>query len=89
MNPLIPQTATVISAAFSACAFTGCASHAEIKGTEPPYFMHREMVIQAVQQCEEAEMRPRVVYGYQTIQDRRVPVPIDVQCEPSAWRKSR
>ena len=87
MNPLIPQTASIISAIISVCGLAGCSS--QIANVQKPEFMPREMVIQASQQCEEAEMRPRVVYGYQSIQDRRVPVPIDVQCEPSAWRKSK
>lgn len=71
----------------TATALIGCSS--TIKGTEAPTFMPREMVIQAATQCEAADMRPSIVYGYQTVQDRRVPVPIDVQCEPSAWRKGK
>lgn len=68
-------------------ALVGCSS--TIKNLEDPAFMQRELVIQASQQCENADMRPRIVYGYQVIQDRRVAIPLDVQCEPSAWRKGR
>ena len=87
MNPLLPQLASLISAGIGICGLAGCSS--QLANVQKPEFMPREMVIQASQQCEDAEMRPRVVYGYQVVQDRRVPVPIDVQCEPSAWRKSK
>lgn len=71
-----------------AASLIGCSSQT-IKNLEEPAFMPREAVVQAAQQCEAADMRPRIVYGYQVIQDRRVSIPLDVQCEPSAWRKSR
>lgn len=67
----------------------GCSTATDIKNLEPASAMQRDEVIHASQQCEEADMRPRVVYGYRVVQDRRIPVPLDVQCEPSAWRKVR
>lgn len=70
-----------------AASLIGCST--PIQNLEPPTFMQRELVIQAAQQCEDADMRPRVVYAYTQVQERRIPVPIDVQCEPSAWRKVR
>lgn len=76
-----------IASALITLTIMGCSS--SIKNLEDPSFMQRELVIQASQQCEAADMRPRIVYGYQVIQDRRVAIPLDVQCEPSAWRKSR
>jgi hypothetical protein len=66
---------------------TACST--EIQNLEPAAAMRRDEVIMATQQCEDADMRPRVVYGYRVVQDRRVAVPIDVQCEPSAWRKGK
>jgi hypothetical protein len=76
-----------IYTSLTAATLIGCSS--SIANLPDPEFMQRELVIQASQQCEDADMRPRVIYGYQRIQDRRVPVPIDVQCEPSAWRKGK
>lgn len=71
------------------CSLTLGCSTPDIKNLEHPTFMPREQVIQASEQCEAADMRPRLVYGFQIVQDRRVSVPIDVQCEPSSWRKSK
>ena len=77
-----------IYTSLTALALIGCAGD-KIANVPTPEYMTRELVIQATQQCEDSEMRPRVVYGYTLVQDRRVPVPIDVQCEPSVWRTRR
>lgn len=55
-------------------------------GMGTPSYMTRAEVISATQECEQASMRPRVVYGQTTVNEKKVPVPIDVHCEPMVRR---
>lgn len=75
----------------AAVMLAGCGTTANqqppaIAGVDQPTFMQRQEVINATHECELAGMHPRMVYAYQTINQRRVPVPIDVYCEP-AYRR--
>lgn len=55
-------------------------------GMGTPTYMTRAEVISATQECDQANMRPRVVYGQATVNNKKVPVPIDVHCEPMVRR---
>lgn len=82
---------TVMIAAIAAAGLAGCSTTQPTKqdailGVDQPTFMQRTEVISATHECEAAGMRPRMVYAYQTIQGKRVPVPIDVYCEPAFRR---
>lgn len=51
-------------------------------GMGMPGYMSRQEVIAASTECEDAGMLPRIVYMQMTVLEKKVPVPIDVHCEP-------
>lgn len=51
-------------------------------GMGMPGYMSRQEVILANNECEDAGMRPRVLYMTMTVLEKKIPVPIDVHCEP-------
>lgn len=51
-------------------------------GMGMPGYMSRHEVILASTECEDAGMLPRVVYMTMTVLEKKIPVPIDVHCEP-------
>lgn len=74
------------SAVLAGCSSTSQPKQDTIVGVDQPTYMQRQEVITATHECEAAGMRPRMVYAYQSIQGKRVPVPIDVYCEPAFRR---
>jgi hypothetical protein len=77
-------------------SFTGCASkppevvkppekieNPVVPGNERMEKMERREVILAVQECEEADMKPFVEYVTQRTQFGKVLVPVNVHCTPT------
>lgn len=55
-------------------------------GMGRPGYITRAEVISATQECEQVGMRPRIVYATTDVQGKRIPVPVDVHCEPTPKR---
>lgn len=47
-----------------------------------PGYLSRQEVIHANQECEDAGMKSRIVYMSMTVLEKKIPVPVDVHCEP-------
>ena len=60
----------------------GCASKPPIVEDDAMNHMSRQEVINAVQECEDNEMRPQIMYTRDKWRNKSVVVPIDVQCTP-------
>lgn len=75
------------SLCFAALLLTGCAhniSNAVDHNFVSTSYMSRSDVIAATKECEAAGMRAKVLYVDATLQGKRIQVPHDVFCEPSA-----
>ena len=46
-----------------------------------PEEMAREEIIDSVRQCQEARMKPMIIYVYQTTEFGKIKTPINVHCE--------
>lgn len=51
-------------------------------GMGMPGYLSRQEVIHANQECEDAGMKSRIVYMSMTVLEKKIPVPVDVHCEP-------
>jgi len=92
----------LLSAFVSACSSTPPAPAPVVYREPPPKpTHHQEMIVQkevhpmdrsasieAVQECRNSNMRPRMIYSYTLLNGQRVPVVIDVICSAVEIRKN-
>lgn len=82
MNPI--QISISIASAFLCI---GCASSAApIIADDEMAHMSRQEVINAIQECQENDTHPVVIYARDKWRKNSVVVPIDVQCTPIPYR---
>jgi len=95
------RTVIVVCALISACSSTPQPAPVVYREPPPKPSHHQEMVVQrevhpmdrsasieAVQECRNSNMRPRMIYSHTLLNGQRVPVVIDVICSSVEIRKN-
>ena len=48
--------------------------------------MKRQEVINAIEDCKSANLRPVIFYAYRYVPDMAIPMIADITCAPKSWR---
>jgi len=54
----------------------------EIIVEQKSYMLSRNQVINAIEECKSANLRPVLNYGYRKVNNRPIPFVVDVTCAP-------